>query len=48
MTCVIGGFLSSTPKVSQLANSLGAGHARASMSLDVYSHVLVEDDDEWS
>lgn len=25
-----------------------AGHARASMSLDVYSHVLVDDDDEWS
>ncbi|HSJ73819.1 MAG TPA: tyrosine-type recombinase/integrase [Miltoncostaeaceae bacterium] len=25
-----------------------AGHARASMSLDVYSHVLVDDADVWS
>jgi integrase len=25
-----------------------AGHARASMSLDVYSHVLVDDADEWA
>ena len=25
-----------------------AGHSRASMSLDVYSHVLVDPDDEWS
>ncbi len=25
-----------------------AGHARASMSLDVYSHVLIDDADEWA
>jgi hypothetical protein len=25
-----------------------AGHSRASMSLDVYSHVLVDGDDEWA
>jgi integrase len=25
-----------------------AGHSRASMSLDVYSHVLIDGDDEWA
>jgi integrase len=25
-----------------------AGHSRASLSLDVYSHVVAPDDDEWA